>query len=151
MLCGFPDGYENLGRQRKKLGMQCFHSWLFSHESLLWATGKVLSWSDFIQTILCSCNNKFSSFQVIYFNYGMISVIDFFFLYTLRPFIAFPVQGRFKMLTSVFRDNKDFWFHPSMPLLNKAVFGKDFSRSMQGNFFFPYVDFTRTLDFCFAD
>lgn len=68
--------WENLGR-RRKLGMQCFHSWL--KESLHWAIGKVLSWSDLIQTILCSCNNKFSSFQVIYFNYSMIPVIDFFF------------------------------------------------------------------------
>lgn len=110
---------EKLGRHKRKLGMLCFHSWL--KESLHWAIGQVLSWSDSIQTILCSCNNKFSSFQVIYFNYSMIPVIDFFFLYTLRPFIAFPVQGRFKMLTSVFRDNKDFRFHPSTLLLNKAV------------------------------
>lgn len=110
---------ENFSRQRRKLAMQCFHSWL--KDSLHWVVGKVLLWSDLSQTILCSCNNKFSSFQVIYFNYCMISVIDFFFLYTLRPFIAFPVQSRFKMLTSVFRDKKDFRFHPSTPLLNKAV------------------------------
>lgn len=76
-LCGFLDGYENLCRQGKKFGMQCFHSWL--KESLHWARGKVLSWSDLIQTILCSCSNKFSSFQVIYFNYSVVSVIDFFF------------------------------------------------------------------------